>query len=228
MLILAMDTSTSTGSVALVSPECVQGLLSVSIDLTHSEGLMPAIDTLLQRTGVSMKTVAAIACTTGPGSFTGLRVGIATAQGLAMANGLPCVGVSALDAFAHHACHVSLPVRPIIPARKGWIYTRLYQWNGSAMEAQSEEQYITMDDCIAMIHEPTLVFGPGFSGYQNYLEEILQEHLVHAPMIWNQPRADAIASLAMPSIQAGETLHPAQLTPHYLAPSQAEVNARPR
>ncbi|MBZ0256874.1 tRNA (adenosine(37)-N6)-threonylcarbamoyltransferase complex dimerization subunit type 1 TsaB, partial [bacterium] len=123
MILLAIDTSTSTGGVALRNEVGLIGALSVSVDLTHSEGLMPALDALLQRCGVTLQDVGAVACSVGPGSFTGLRVGVAAAQGIAAARDLPCAAVPTLELLSRQAPHAGVQLCPLIVARKGWVYT---------------------------------------------------------------------------------------------------------
>lgn len=119
MVLLAIDTSTAVGSVALRSESGIIGLMTVSVDLTHSEGLMPAVDDLLRRTGQTVDGISALACVTGPGSYTGLRVGIAAAQGLALAKNLSCVGVSSFEVLARMFPYSRYPFCPLLPARKG-------------------------------------------------------------------------------------------------------------
>ena len=92
------------------------------------------------------------------------------------------------------------------------------------MQPQGEAQYISIDDCIALIQQPTLVYGPAFPVYRDYLSDILGDSLIPATPLWNQPRADVITMLAMSEIAAGNTIHPARLNPRYLASSQAEIN----
>lgn len=223
MLILAIESSTSTGSVALYDGRSILGLISVNIQLTHSEGLLPAIDTLLTRTRISTGDLTAVAASVGPGSFTGLRVGLASAQGIAMAHGLPTVAVSTLEVLAAQALHTPLPVCPILTARKGWVYCQTFTFTEDRMNPETDPRYITEDDCLASIHTPTLIFGPGVPAFREKLQPVLGDCYVPGPPIWNQPRADLLAWLAEKKIQQGDTLHPSRLTPEYMAASQAEV-----
>jgi tRNA threonylcarbamoyladenosine biosynthesis protein TsaB len=228
MLLLAIDTSTSTGSIALRGDAGIVGLLTASVDLTHSEGLMPAVDNLLRRTGRTVDEITALACVAGPGSYTGLRVGVATAQGLALAKNLPCVGISSLDTLAWALPHARYPICPLLPARKGWLYARLYRWEGDAPQPLTEELYVEPDELIRSIQEPTILYGPGLEAYRRSLQEMLGEQFVSAPDVCNLPRADIAAELAARELLAGRSLTAEHLLPYYLGPSQAEINWKRR
>lgn len=223
MLILAIDTSTAMGSVALRNDSQLIGAISTSVALTHSEGLMPAIDALMQRTGCSIADVEGVACVSGPGSFTGLRVGMASAQGIAMARGLPCVTCTSMELLARGVPQANAPLCPLMPARKGWLYAQFFTSAHPAPQPLSEEKQLTMEALVAEIHQPTILFGPGLTGYREAWREILGADFLELPQAFDVLRADLLAEYALTEIQAGRTLHPAQLQPHYLAPSQAEA-----
>lgn len=226
---LAIDTSTQIGSIALHDETGVIGILTASVNLTHSEGLMPAIDSLLVRTGKQREELTAIACVTGPGSYTGLRVGIATGQGLALPRRLPCVGKTAFEVLSWVMPHVEAPYCPLLPARKGWLYARLYRWNTERRpEAMSDELHLEPESLIDYIHSPTVLFGPGLPRYRDLLRQLLEDQFIAAPDVYTLPRADVLAELAMRSIREGNFVDAESLFPHYLGPSQAEVNWRRR
>lgn len=224
MLILGIDTSSSIGSIALRSEAGVIGLMTVSVDLTHSEGLMPAIDALLQRTRRSVHDITAVACVSGPGSYTGLRVGIASAQGIAFAHSLPCVSVNSLEVLAWAAPHAPYPICPLLIARRGWFYARFFRWAGNGPEPIGEELNIQTDDLIKRIQEPTVLLGPGLPPHREMLRDILQEQFVELSPVFDLPRADILVELAAQAIEQGRTVPPEELLPHYLGPSQAELN----
>ncbi|MDX9752430.1 MAG: tRNA (adenosine(37)-N6)-threonylcarbamoyltransferase complex dimerization subunit type 1 TsaB [bacterium] len=224
MVLLAIDTSTSTGSVALWGQDSLLGLLTVSVDLAHSEGLMPAVDALLCQTGRTVADLTAVASVSGPGSYTGLRIGIATAQGLAMARGLRCVAVPALEMLAHAFPFTSYVLCPLMPARKDWVYTRLFRWDAGCLKPLTDELNVQPDALVGYIQEPTLFFGPALDLYQPMLHAILEDQFVGAPAVYNYPRADILAALAMRELAADRDCDPALLLPHYLGPSQAELN----
>ncbi|MBD3266088.1 tRNA (adenosine(37)-N6)-threonylcarbamoyltransferase complex dimerization subunit type 1 TsaB, partial [bacterium] len=180
MRLLSIDTSTHIGSVALRDETGILGLITLSVSLTHSEGLMPAIDALLQQTQTAPADLTAVACVTGPGSYTGLRIGIATAQGLAAAHGLQCVGIPSLEVYAHAFPHAKYPLCPLLPARKGWVYARIYGWEVDRPVPRSEELNLQPDELIKEIQEPTLFYGPGLGEVKEELKSILREEFIDA------------------------------------------------
>lgn len=226
MLLLAIDSSTSIGTVALRDDNGLVGLLTVSVDLTHSEGLMPALDALLQRCGKSIAEVGAVACCSGPGSFTGLRVGLAAGQGIAAARGIPAVSVSSFDCFAWAAPHAGIKLCPIVTARKGWLYARFYRWQNGEPLPQSDPLYLTDDDFIKEIQEPVMIYGPGLPERRDMLRSVLGDDFIQPPDGLNAPNADRLAELAMKKLERGEILKPGELLPDYLAASQAEVKRK--
>ncbi len=228
MLILAIDTSSATGSVALRSEQGTIGLLTISVDLTHSEGLMPAVDTLMRSTGKTAAELTSVACVSGPGSYTGLRVGLASAQGLALPNRLPCVAFSSLDVLAHSLPHCQHLICPLLTARKGWVYARLYRWVDGLLKQESGELNVTVDELIKQIQEPAVLFGPGLPPHREMLKKVLSDNFIEVLPIFDSPRADLVAELAVPKIENGDTLDSAALAPYYLGPSQAEVNWKER
>jgi tRNA threonylcarbamoyladenosine biosynthesis protein TsaB len=228
MLLLAIDTSSPIGSVALRDEKRLVGLLTACVKSTHSEGLMPAVDSLLHRTGRDVSELTALACTSGPGSYTGLRVGMATGQGIAFALGLPCVALSTLDVFAESVPYAAYPLCPILPARKGWLYARMYRRQNGEILPCTDELYVQPDELIKRIQEPMIFYGPGLESYRSDLRETLGSLFFELPCVWDVPRADILAELAFRKLRNGGGMEPARLLPHYLGPSQAEVNWKQR
>ncbi len=228
MLILAIDTSSPTGSVALRDGSGTIGILTACVDLTHSEGLMPAVDDLLKRTGKNVDDISALACVTGPGSYTGLRVGIATAHGLALTKNLPCVGISSLEVLSWILPHSRYLLCPLLPARKGWVYARLYRWKDSAPIALTDELNVEPDELIRSIHESTVFYGPGLAPNRDDLKAMLQDQFIEIPEVCNLPRADILAQLAAHQLESGNGVSAEELLPHYLGSSQAELNWKKR
>ncbi len=228
MRVLAIDTSTSTGGVALRDDNRLLGAISVSVDLTHSEGLMPALDALLSRCGIRVNEIDAVACSVGPGSFTGLRVGVASAQGLASARGLPCVALPTLDLLAWQAPFSQYQLCPIISARKGWIYTRFFRWDDKQPNPTSDEYSIEIDELISKIQEQTIIYGPALPEYREMLLGVLGDECIQPPDTLNTPNPVVLAELGMKKLQQGGAISAQDLLPHYIAASQAEVNWKQR
>ncbi|MEW6236751.1 MAG: tRNA (adenosine(37)-N6)-threonylcarbamoyltransferase complex dimerization subunit type 1 TsaB [Candidatus Omnitrophota bacterium] len=228
MLLLAIDASTPTGSAALWRDDGLAALITASVDMTHSEGLMPAVDLLLRHARCGVEDLTAVACISGPGSYTGLRIGIATAQALAFARNLPCAAVSSLETLSWALPYASHPLCPLLPARKGWSYAQFFQWNGTKPEAISEELNIQPDELVSHIHQPAIFYGPGLPACREQLRHMLGEDYLEPPQAFHQPRADLLAEIAVHRLMEGKGVAPQELQPHYLGPSQAEINWKKR
>ena len=135
MPILALDTSTLVSSVAIASSEKLIAELILQTKLTHSEVLMPHIEQILAMTKLEKADLTGIAVSIGPGSFTGLRIGLAAAKGMAYALKLPIVGVSTLEALAYHYPIPNIYIAPLLDAQKGNVYMALYRWEKGILQA---------------------------------------------------------------------------------------------
>lgn len=231
MLILGIDSSAAIGAVALRTDTEVIATLQASVDTTHSEGLMPALDTMFKQTPYSLADVTAVSCVIGPGSYTGLRIGIATAQGLAMPRQLPCVPISAFDLYATTTLKADSRAEtcfPVISARKGWVYTQKFSLKNNQASAVGEPQNIEIDQLISQITEPAILCGPGIDPYREMLVSILQNDFIQVSTDYDAPHGDVIVNLAFDKMQQGQTVSAAALLPNYLGASQAEINWQKR
>lgn len=188
MKVLAIETSTLTGSIALISDDLVLGETTLSVSIQHSERLMPAIEQLLKEAGSSVGDIDLFAVAEGPGSFTGLRIGIAAAQGFAMSQGKPVVGVSTLEALAQNAYYFAGTVVPMLNAFRGEIYWR---FGGRDRVASPAEVIATLD----AISGPILLMGNAVSLCEELIES-KKEKLSIAPSWMHVPRAVHVATLA--------------------------------
>lgn len=226
MLILGIDTSTKTGSVALRNESGICGVLTVSVDSTHSEGLMPAVDLLLDRINKTVNDITAVAGVKGPGSYTGLRIGVATAQGIAFGRNIPGFTFTSMEVLSHSMPYCRHPICPIIPARKGWMYTQIFSCAEGTPQPLTDELYTNPDELINHISQPTVFFGPGAPLFQQELKGMLQDDCILLSKPFDLPRADFITELAYRELQQNNALKPHELQPHYLGKSQAEINWR--
>src|SRR5262245_4578017 len=142
MRVLAVETSTLAGGAALLDGGLVVGEYTLDVSLTHSERLMGAVDRLLSDAGWTVRDLEGLAVSVGPGSFTGLRIGLSTVKGLALALTIPIAAVPTLDALATLLPFAALPVCPVLDARKREVYASLYRWNGTGM--RREWDYLAM------------------------------------------------------------------------------------
>jgi len=161
-----------------------------------------------------------VAVTHGPGSFTGLRIGVSTAAGLAWGWGLPCCGVSSLETAAMGVCHMGSPICAVMDARRGQVYNALFDASGGVLTRLTPDRAISLDDLWAEIREKSpILVGDGAELCYNHLGE---NHSVLAPPHLRHPGAWAVAVLAEQAAEKGEVYPPEKLKPVYLRPSQAE------
>lgn len=224
MLTLAIDTTTAVCSAALAGGGSLLAEITTNIPRTHSQRLLPMIDTLLKETGLTPQELEMLAVTRGPGSFTGLRIGLATAKGLGLALGLPVVGVSTLRVLAHNLGAAGL-VCPVLNARRDQVYTALFR-TGISPDPQAvlTEQAISVADLISQLadyDEPVWFCGDGV----DLVMPLAGQHLTaprQAPLHLVCSRAAALADLA----RYAQPVPVDQLTPLYLRESQAELLLR--
>jgi len=228
MRILALETSTLTGGVALLDGDCLVAEYTLSVRATHSERLMAAVDRLLNDSGCGVETLEGVAVSIGPGSFTGLRIGVSTAKGLGMALGIPLVGVPTLDALAALLPHAGDPVCPILDAKKGELYTSLFHWEGNRMVRDWEYLALTPEDLCSRLSGSVVFVGDGVSAFGDLLARALGPRAKLAPPARRLPSAACVAQLGHERLLNGETVGPASLTPLYIRPSEAELKRRAR
>ena len=167
MKVLGIDTSTSCGSVGLIDDEEVISDYLLNIPVTHSERLLGAIEFVLREARCPIGEIDGWAISLGPGSFTGLRIGVSTVKGLAFATGKPVAGVSTLDVLASQIAPTSYLICPILDARKKEVYTAFYRYGeGSSLMRQSDYQAIRPEDLVKKIKEHTIFLGDGVKTYR--------------------------------------------------------------
>jgi tRNA threonylcarbamoyladenosine biosynthesis protein TsaB len=223
MLVMGIETSTMQGGVALVSE---QGLLSeylLNVKATHTERLLPSIDQVLRDAGSTLSRVEGLAVAVGPGSFTGLRIGLSTAKGLAVAAGKPLVGVSTLEALAWTLPYCAHPICPILDARKGEIYCALFRHEGDRLIRLMDETALSPDLLLSRIQEPTVFLGDGLRVYEDRLKARLGERALFPPFSHRGGRPAAVAELGRRRLLRGEHDEISDLAPRYLRPSEAEL-----
>jgi tRNA threonylcarbamoyladenosine biosynthesis protein TsaB len=227
MRLLAVETSTLTGAVALVDGGAVVAEFRVSVAVTHGERLMVAIDSTLQSARWQLGDVEAFAVALGPGSFTGLRIGVSTVKGLAFATGKPVVGVPTLDALAWRLPFCACLVCPVLDAKKDEVYTAVYRTLEGRLEhlwAPRAVAPITLaEELRAATQEPIVFLGDGVAPFGPILLEILGARAHLAPADLRLPSAVTVAELGGWALARGEATDPASLVPLYLRPSEAEL-----
>ena len=219
MRVLAVETSTRAGGVALVEGERLVAEYLLDVSVTHSERLLATIDHVLGDAGWTPRDVQGLAVAVGPGSFTGLRVGIGTVKGLALALGVPVAAVPTLDAMAAALPWASLPVCPVLHARRNEVYAAMYRWDGEGVRRESEYLALAPAELAARLAAPTLLLGDG-------ADAVHSPHARHAPPPRRVPSPACVAVLGRARLALGETVDAASLSPFYLRPSEAELRRR--
>ncbi len=223
-VILALETATTCGSLALVAEDRCLGEYSLNTSATHSRSLLAGIHWLLAQCDLSWPQIGAIAVSLGPGSFTGLRIALSTAKGLCMAAKKPLIGVETLAGLASQFPFSSLPICPVIDARKNEIYTALYRCNQQGLlEKTAEPMVIKPQRLPEFITTPTLLVGDGLPLYGRMLKELLGESALLAPPEICFARAASIGSAAWHLFRQGSFLAPATAVPIYVRASDAEL-----
>lgn len=222
--LLMIDTSSFTGSVALVERDRVLGEVLLNVRATHSERLMTTVDQLLRDAGVSVGDIAAFGAVLGPGSFTGLRIGVATVKAFALAVGRPLVGVTSLETLAMNAPFCRLPVCALIDARKKEVYAAMYDCrNGSTPRELRPPVVMPPEELIASLEGDLLFIGDGVQVYRHFILHQMRQGAHFLPASLNDVRASQAASLAWRKLdEEGEVPQHAFL-PVYLRPSDAEI-----
>jgi tRNA threonylcarbamoyladenosine biosynthesis protein TsaB len=228
MKVLGIDTSTSCGSVGLIDDESIISEYLLNIPVTHSERLLGAIELILKEARFAIGDLDGWALSLGPGSFTGLRIGVSTAKGLAFATQKPVAGVSTLDVLAHQISPTPYLICPILDARKGEVYTAFYRYEeGNDLKRQSAYQAIKPEELIKKIQERTIFIGDGVRTYGEYLRNSLASLAISPPPPLNLPHGSVVAKLGLEILRKGECLDLATFTPLYVRPSEAEMKFRP-
>ncbi len=224
-VILALETATMCGSVALVAGRKCLAEFSLQTGETHSRRLLSAVDWLLQEPGIEKIAIDAVAVSLGPGSFTGLRIGLSTAKGFAMAADAKLIGVGTLDGMAAQFYGAGdILICPVLDARKKEVYCGFYKCDNEGMpRVQNECLVISPDSLCEMINEPVLMTGDGVTVYGDLFRERLAGKLKIAPAGSSFPRAATIGMLAVEKMLAGDFLDPVTAEPVYIRKSEAEL-----
>ena len=224
MKILAFETSAKAASVALVDNGKLLGESYQNTGLTHSQTLMVMAEDLLKSCNLSVRDVEAVAVAAGPGSFTGVRIGVAAAKGFAWGGELPCYGVSTLEAMALSLGAWDGYVVPAMDARRNQVYTAIFRAEKGVLSRVEEDMAISLEELkekIKNFSEPVFLVGDGaVLCYNTLLEEV--PGLVLPPEHRMHQRAAGVALAAQAMADAGDPGNGGSLTPNYLRLSQAE------
>lgn len=224
MRILGIESSSLVASAAIVTDHILTAEYTVNFKKTHSQTLLPMIDEIVRMTETDLDTIDAIAVSGGPGSFTGLRIGSATAKGLGLALKKPLIHVPTVDAMAYGLWGAAGLVCPIMDAKRNQVYTGIYRME-KGMETVKEQCAMDMH-CLTEelngLGEPVIFLGDGVPVYERIIREEMKVPFSFAPAHQSRQRAASVAALGAVLFARGETETAAEHGPDYLRKSQAE------
>ena len=224
-MILAIESSALVASVALAEEDTILAEYTTNQKKTHSQTLLPMIHEIFQMTGIEKEAIEAIAITSGPGSFTGLRIGSATAKGLALAWDRPIVPVPTVDALAYNLQYTNSLICPIMDARRNQVYTGIYENRTGVQQTRMEQNAMAIEDLIAKLNEigePVIFLGDGVPVNKDIVDTNITVPHFYAPAHLNRQRAAAVAMLGAKYYKEGKTVSADEHAPDYLRLSQAE------
>lgn len=238
MKILGLDSSGLVAGVAVVEDGILLAEYNVNYKKTHSQTLLPMLDEVRKMLELDMDTIDAIAVASGPGSFTGLRIGSATAKGLGLALDKPIVEVPTLEGLAYNLCGTGGWVCPLMDARRNQVYTAVYEFVLSnqfpILRVVEPQGAMDIEELLAKLNEygekasecqtqlPVIFLGDGVGVYQKQILEKMRIPYLFAPANANRQRAGSIAALGEVYFREGRTVSAAEHRPEYLRQSQAE------
>lgn len=214
-----------TATVAVLEDDKLSAEYTINYKKTHSQTLVPMLDEIRRMTDLDLSSLDAIAVAGGPGSFTGLRIGSATAKGLGLALDKPIVSVSTLEGLAMNAWGYDKLVCPIMDARRDQVYTGIYRFEGGSLKTVMEGTAESIDELMRQLdelNERVLFLGDGVPVFKDTIDADLKAEHEYAPAHMSRQRAGALAALAAVYYAEGRTESPADHRPEYLRPSQAE------
>jgi tRNA threonylcarbamoyladenosine biosynthesis protein TsaB len=224
MIILAVDTATTSCSVAIIDKKSVLAEVALLRKETHSKHLMDMIHGAIGFSGLKFSDLDGFAVVRGPGSFTGLRIGIATVKGLAAGLKKPLVGISSLEALAMQTSNSPYLICPLLDAHRGEVYFSRYRFLEGRLKEELEEQVCAPENVMRDINEPCIFVGNGTLLYQKMLSEMMGDSAFFAPIPQNTIKASTVAFLSLNKFQNKDTDDIDRFIPHYIRKSDAELN----
>lgn len=236
MRVLSLDTSSPVGSVAVVVDDALLCELTIRVRESHGETFLPWVARALESAGLAPKDLDLVAYCRGPGSFTGVRIALSVAKGLALATGVPIAGVSSLRALAHAAALSPALVCPVMDARKHELYAAALRFDAEGVPSEVVAEHVGPPAAVgarlraAAGADRLVVVGEGARAYASELVPALGTPTLFAPAAFDTPRGALLARLAIADFRAGLREDPALAAPVYIRPSDAEYkppSARP-
>ena len=225
MKILGLDSSGIVASVAIVEDDVLIAEYTVNYKKTHSQTLLPMLDEIAKMTELDLNSIDAIAVAAGPGSFTGLRIGSATAKGLGLALDKPLVGIPTVEALAYNLYDVNGLICPIMDARRKQVYTGIYRYEDHRLMTVKDQMAVGIEELLSMLNEmgeAVTFLGDGVPVFKDIIADKLTVPFSFAPAHLSRQRAGAVGALGVLYYKEGRTETAAEHKPDYLRVSQAE------
>lgn len=223
--VLALDTSSMVASACVMDDDKILGEITYNYKKQHSTVLLPMIDEILSSLDLSTEDMDCIACASGPGSFTGLRIGTATAKGLCHGSGRPLIGVPTLDGLAFNLAYCSGIICPVIDALHSNVYTAIYRWEEDTLYKLEDYAALSLDELferLGIYNERVFFLGDGIFAYKDKIKEGMGKNAEFAPANISMPKASSIGALALKRFNEGSTDDYLSFAPFYLRKPQAE------
>ena len=225
MLIFGIDTCCMAATAALMSEDVLVAQTVINHKKTHSQKMMPQIEEMFRAAELMPSDVGAYAAAVGPGSFTGVRIGVATAKAMAQAADKPCVAVSTLEALAFSSKFFDGIVSPILDARRGQVYNALFEGGKDGLTRICDDRALALDELLQQLkstNKPVIFMGDATLVFKDEIIAALGEQAFFAPKISNLNLAGAVAEIGLERLKSGETTEYSKLVPSYIRLSQAE------
>lgn len=223
MKILAIDTSSETATAAVTDGNVLLGEYVLNHKKTHSQKLMVMIERMMSDLELQISDIDLFAAAEGPGSFTGLRIGIATIKGLAHSVNRPTAGVPTLEGLAYNLPYAAGIIVPIMDARNNQVFNGAYEWVNGELQTVIEPNACNINECISRVAGKNAIFaGDGVNVYEELIRSAMGDKAQFAPVNARLSRAASVAAAAAVYAAKGKTMHYTELAPKYLRLSQAE------
>lgn len=227
MKLLAIDSSGLVASVAVIEEETLVAEYTMNYKKTHSQTLLPMLEEIKKSIDLDLSSIDAIAVAAGPGSFTGLRIGSATAKGLGLALDKPLISVPTVDALAYNLYDTDEDtiICPIMDARRKQVYTGMYCFLNHQMQVVKEQDAVALEELIKELNQmerPVIFLGDAVPVYKELIQESCKVPYSFAPAHLGRQRAGAVGMLGTLYFKEGKTESAAEHKPEYLRVSQAE------
>ena len=222
-MLLAIDTSSLILSCALAKEDTLISEWTVQRKLTHSEQLIPHIDEMMKDAGLLREDITAVACSIGPGSFTGLRIGLTSAKMMSYLWKVPLIGVDTLEALAWNLCGGYVYALPLMDAQRGHVYAALYNTSHMRVIQEEAEGVFLIEEVIEKVKGSLLPVVAMGEAAEKYADKLKEAGILLAPQTMRCCRAGSVAMAAWQKLKKNESSNPLTMVPNYIRRSEAEV-----